>query len=48
MLLSSLDMYVHQIPSWLILAEIEGGRHLLDIIGDFSWTKGATSRGHFW
>ena len=25
----------------------EGGRHLVDIIGDFSWTKGVTSRGHF-
>jgi hypothetical protein len=26
----------------------KGGRHLVDIIGDFSWTKGVTSRGHFW
>ena len=25
-----------------------GGRHLVDIIGDISWTKGVTSRGHFW
>ena len=25
-----------------------GGRHLVDIISDFSWTKGVTSRGHFW
>ena len=25
----------------------KGGRHLVDIIGDFSWTKGVTSRGHF-
>ena len=24
-----------------------GGRHLVDIIGDFSWTKGVTSRGQF-
>ena len=26
---------------------LSGGRHLVDIIGDFSWTKGVTSRGHF-
>ena len=25
-----------------------GGRHLVDIIGGFSWTKGVTSSGHFW
>ena len=25
-----------------------GGRHLVDIIDDISWTKGVTSRGHFW
>ena len=25
-----------------------GGRHLVDIIGDISWTKGVTSHGHFW
>ena len=25
-----------------------GGRHFVDIIGDISWTKGVTSRGHFW
>ena len=25
-----------------------GGRHLVDIIGDISWTKEVTSRGHFW
>ena len=24
------------------------GRHLVDIIGDISWTKRVTSRGHFW
>ena len=24
-----------------------GGRRLVDLIGDFSWTKGVTSRGHF-
>ena len=24
------------------------GRHLVDIIGDISWTKEVTSRGHFW
>ena len=24
-----------------------GGRHLVDIIGDISWTKEVTSRGHF-
>ena len=23
----------------------EGGRHLVDIIGDISWTKGVASRG---
>ena len=25
-----------------------GGRHLVDIIGDISWTNEVTSRGHFW
>ena len=25
-----------------------GGRHFVDIIGDISWTKGVSSRGHFW
>ena len=25
-----------------------GGRHFVDIIGDISWTKGVTFRGHFW
>ena len=25
-----------------------GGRHFVGIIGDISWTKGLTSRGHFW
>ena len=25
-----------------------GGRHLVDIIGDISWTKEVTSRVHFW
>ena len=25
-----------------------GGRHLVDIIGDISWTKEVTSRGQFW
>ena len=27
---------------------VMGGRHLVDIIGDISWTKGVTSHGHFW
>ena len=27
---------------------IKGGRHLVDIKGDISWTKGVTFRGHFW
>ena len=27
---------------------LTGGRHLVDIIGDISWTKEVTSRGHFW
>ena len=27
---------------------LKGGRHFVDIIGDISWTKGVTSRGHFW
>ena len=27
---------------------ILGGRHFVDIIGDISWTKGVTFRGHFW
>ena len=25
-----------------------GGRHFVDMIGDISWTKGVTFRGHFW
>ena len=25
-----------------------GGRHFVDIIGDISWTKEVTFRGHFW
>ena len=28
--------------------KITGGRHLVDIIGDISWTKEVTSHGHFW
>jgi hypothetical protein len=44
---------LHSVPPWLVWAEIQctvhvGGRHLVDIIGDFSWIKGVTSRGHFW
>ena len=27
---------------------VTGGRHLVDIIGDISWTKEVTSHGHFW
>ena len=27
---------------------LTGGRHFVDKIGDISWTKGVTSRGHFW
>ena len=27
--------------------EQDAGRHLVDITGVFSWTKGVTSRGHF-
>ena len=26
----------------------KGGKHLVDIIDDFSWTKEVTSCGHFW
>ena len=33
---------------YVINKEMWGGRHLVDIIGDFSWTIGVTSDGHFW
>ena len=32
----------------ITLGPISGGRHFVDIIGVISWTKGVTSRGHFW
>ena len=32
----------------LLVHIFSGGRHLVDIIGDFSWKKEVTSRGHFW
>ena len=37
-------------PSKIFLAFFifSGGRHFVDIIGVISWTKGVTSRGHFW
>ena len=31
----------------LIFSPITGGRHLVDIIGDISWTLLVTFRGHF-
>ena len=31
-----------------VLGRKMGGRHFVDIIGDISWTKGVTFRGHFW
>ena len=31
-----------------VIVETPGGRHFVDKIGDISWTKGVTSRGHFW
>ena len=29
-------------------SKLPGGRHIMDIIGDISWTKEVTYRGHFW
>ena len=34
--------------SSFLFSLVMGGRHLVDIIGDFSWTEGVTFRGHFW
>ena len=33
--------------SWNVAFHL-GGRHFVDKIGDISWTKEVTSRGHFW
>ena len=33
---------------FLLLPKNWSGRHLVDIIGDISWTIEVTSRGHFW
>ena len=34
--------------SFMFSAILMGGRHFVDIIGDISWTKEVTFRGHFW
>ena len=42
--------YLNQVEQQTMYASMgnEGGRHFVDIIGDISWTKEVTSRGHFW
>ena len=40
-----------QLVIWLfqlIQSLTTGGRYFVDIIGDISWKKGVTFRGHFW
>ena len=41
------NFLVRIVVGWFTVT-ILGGRHLVDIIGIFSWTKRVTSRGHIW